>query len=71
MIQFVVEAEVPIGHASGPPRDPDGRFRPLKAAIVRAAIGSAMKVSVRHRIYDPAGEILHETFRPYAKFGAR
>lgn len=25
---------------------------------------------VRHRIYGPNGEILHETFRPYAKFGA-
>ena len=25
---------------------------------------------VRHRIYDPNGEIMHETFRPYAKFGA-
>lgn len=24
---------------------------------------------VRHRIYGPNGEILHETFRPYAKFG--
>lgn len=25
---------------------------------------------IRHRIYGPNGEILHETFRPYAKFGA-
>lgn len=25
---------------------------------------------VRHRIYGPNGEVLHETFRPYAKFGA-
>jgi hypothetical protein len=25
---------------------------------------------VRHRIYDPNGEILHQTFRPDAKFGA-
>jgi len=25
---------------------------------------------VRHRIYDSAGNILHETFRPYAKFGS-
>jgi hypothetical protein len=25
---------------------------------------------VRHRIYGPNGEILHETFRRYAKFGA-
>ena len=24
---------------------------------------------IRHRIYGPNGEILHETFRPYAKFG--
>jgi RHS repeat-associated protein len=24
---------------------------------------------VRHRIYDQNGEMLHETFRPYAKFG--
>lgn len=25
---------------------------------------------VRHRIYGPNGDVLHETFRPYAKFGA-
>jgi len=25
---------------------------------------------VRHRIYGPDGEILHETFRAYAKFAA-
>ncbi|MCL4293788.1 MAG: hypothetical protein KJ056_12295 [Acidimicrobiia bacterium] len=25
---------------------------------------------IRHRIYGPNGELLHETFRPYAKFGA-
>jgi hypothetical protein len=25
---------------------------------------------IRHRIYGPAGKVLHETFRPYAKFGA-
>lgn len=25
---------------------------------------------VRHRIYGPNGEVLHETFRPNAKFGA-
>lgn len=25
---------------------------------------------IRHRIYGPNGEILHETFRPYPKFGA-
>ena len=25
---------------------------------------------VRHRIYDAAGEVVHETFRPYAKFGS-
>jgi hypothetical protein len=25
---------------------------------------------VRHRIYGPSGDILHERFRPYAKFGA-
>jgi hypothetical protein len=25
---------------------------------------------VRHRIYDAAGNVVHETFRPYAKFGA-
>lgn len=25
---------------------------------------------VRHRIYDAAGDIVHETFRPYGKFGA-
>jgi hypothetical protein len=24
---------------------------------------------VRHRIYGPGGDVLHETFRPYSKFG--
>jgi hypothetical protein len=24
---------------------------------------------VRHRIYDEAGNVVHETFRPYGKFG--
>ncbi len=24
---------------------------------------------VRHRIYGQGGEVLHDTFRPYAKFG--
>ena len=25
---------------------------------------------VRHRIYDTGGKVVHETFRPYAKFGS-
>jgi hypothetical protein len=25
---------------------------------------------VRHRAYGPNGEVLHESFRPYGKFGA-
>jgi hypothetical protein len=25
---------------------------------------------VRHQVYDSTGDLLHETFRPYAKFGA-
>ncbi|MCZ7627611.1 MAG: hypothetical protein M5U19_00200 [Microthrixaceae bacterium] len=45
-----------------------GRAYRAARASKRCSSGGGDRL-VRHRIYGPSGDILHETFRPYAKFG--